>query len=527
MPYQSNGGRRNNVQLGVGRSIWAGNPQVAIPERVLDGIPGLFAWLALLLCIATAVVFPRLMLLIAALVGFYSAVRFCLAGIANVIGQRKISAWQKTDWHAKYRDHVRTNGGSLLAWDDVQHVVIIPNYKEPIDILRRTLDALASQYQAKQRMTIVLAMEASEPNSADKADCLIEEYAGRFAHLFATVHPRGLPGEMQCKSANQAWAARWIKRRLVDELYYSLDHILVTTMDADTLWHPQHFAALTYLFAVNPERHLHFWQAAIRYHGNIWEINPLMRLINAYASAFELAYLAAPWWMPLPMSSYSVSLRLLETSGGWDSDVIADEWHMFIKAFFARGGAIKLERVFLPFLAQATTGENLLDAMKNRYQQTLRHAWGSKEVGFMVAKMLEHPEIEFFPAFRLLFRISHDILLAGAGWVIITVGAQLPILFNPGLVSEMVGEGLSNPTWAILQISFALVSILGVVFWIQDVRVRPPRTTRQTFSERVLTVLSFPLLPILTLIFVAIPTLQAQTRLLAGIPLQFRVTKKA
>jgi hypothetical protein len=38
---------------------------------------------------------------------------------------------------------------------------------------------------------------------------------------------------------------------------------------------------------------------------------------------------------------------------------------------------------------------------------------------------------------------------------------------------------------------------------------------------------SFPLLTILTLFLVAFPTLQAQTRLMVGIPLQFRVTKKA
>jgi hypothetical protein len=67
---------------------------------------------------------------------------------------------------------------------------------------------------------------------------------------------------------------------------------------------------------------------------------------------------------------------------------------------------------------------------------------------------------------------------------------------------------------------------LGIVFWYQDVIVRPPRTVPQTWSERFFTLISFPLLPILTLIVVAFPTLQAQTRLLVGVPLQFRVSKK-
>jgi hypothetical protein len=523
MPYQSTGGRRNNVQIGVGRSIWAGAPPPPIPERILDGIPGCAAWLALLLSIASAIAFPRTLLFIAALLGLYSALRFLFAGIANVRGLREIQQWEQIDWYRRYCDE-RTPDS--LPWDVVHHIVIIPNYKEPLKILTRTLDVLAAQYQARGRLTIVLAMEAGEEGCAEKAELLRQQYQGRFANIFYTIHPRGLPGEMQCKSANQAWAARWVKRQLVDEMGYNIDHIVVTTMDADTRWHKNYFYALTYLFAINPKRYLRFWQGPIRYHVNIWEINPLMRLVNAYATAFELAYLAAPWWMPLPMSSYSLSLRLLDTSGYWDSDVIADEWHMYIKAYFARTGEVRMQPVFLPFLADATTGENFWDAMKNRYQQTLRHAWGSKEIGFAVARMLEHPEVEFLPAINLLVRIAHDILLAGAGWVIVTLGSQLPLLLHPPLLQQMFSEGLNNPTLVIIQVSLFVLSLLGVVFWYQDVIVRPPRPNPPTLIERILTLFSFPLLPILTLIFVALPTIQAQTRLLGGIPLQFRVTKK-
>jgi hypothetical protein len=523
VPYQSSGGRRNNVQLGVGQSIWAGTPPSAIPERVLDGIPGYLAWIALLGCIILSFVAPRTLLLIAALVGFYSAIRFLIAGIANVIGINEIRKWNATDWDMRYADH---DPNEALPWDVVRHIVIIPAYKESLAVLRCTLSNLANQHEARKRMTIVLAMEAAEDGCAEKAEQLQREYARQFEHLDYTVHPRGLPGEMQCKSANEAWAARWAKRKLVDELGYNIDHILVTTMDADTLWHPRHFHALTCLFAIHPQRHLRFWQSPIRYHGNIWQINPLLRLVNAYSGAFELAYLAARWWTPMPMSSYSLSLRLLDSAGYWDSDVIADEWHMFIKAYFARDGKVKLERMFLPFLAQAATGTTLWKAITARYSQTLRHAWGSKEVGYMIAKMLEHPEMQFMPAFRLLFRIAHDILLAGAGWVILTVGSQLPYLAHPPLLGQMVAEGFGNMTFAMLQVSFLLVSILGIIFWYQDVIARPPRPDKQTASEALLTLLSFPLLPVLTLFMVAIPTLQAQTRLMVGMPLQFRVTQK-
>ncbi|MFN8562769.1 MAG: glycosyltransferase family 2 protein [Anaerolineae bacterium] len=521
MPYQSSGGRRNNVQLGVGQSIWAGTPPTAIPERVLDGIPGCLTWMALLLTVVGAVAFPRSLLVIAIVVALYSAFRFLLAGVAAMLGLRTMRQWRKIDWYERY---VKTAPPDALAWDDVHHVIIIPNYKEPQQVLERTLENLASQYEARQRITIVLAMEAAEDGCIEKANCLHQQFAGKVRHFYHTVHPRGLPGEMQCKSANEAWAARWIKRRLVDELGYDMDHILVTTMDADTLWHPNFFYALTYLFAINPNRHLRFWQGQIRYHSNVWEVSPPMRLLNAYSTALELGYLGGRWWTVMPMSSYTLSLRLLDTSGYWDSDVIADEWHMYVKAFFARDGEVKVERVFMPFLAQATTGETTMDLIRNRYLQTLRHAWGVKEVGYTIAKMLEHPEIEFGRALRLLVREAHDNIQAGAGWVIMTIGSQLPILLHPQLLGEITQPG--NPLFLLLQGAAVLVVVMGILFWYIDVITRPPRTRRATLKERLLVFLSFPLLSVLSVIFLALPTIQAQTRLLIGAPLQFRVTKK-
>ena len=72
------------------------------PERVLDGIPGFIAWLALLLSIASAVAFPLTLMLTAAAVALYSALRFLFAGVANGLGNRKVKTWEAIDWYQKY-----------------------------------------------------------------------------------------------------------------------------------------------------------------------------------------------------------------------------------------------------------------------------------------------------------------------------------------------------------------------------------------------------------------------------------------
>ena len=92
MPYQSSGGRRNSVQLGVGPGTQPGAAPSPLPQRALDGIPGCVAWLALLVSLALAVVAPYSILVLASLLGIYSALRFLFAGIANFMGLRYKSA---------------------------------------------------------------------------------------------------------------------------------------------------------------------------------------------------------------------------------------------------------------------------------------------------------------------------------------------------------------------------------------------------------------------------------------------------
>ncbi len=482
-------------------------------------IPGLLAWGALALVVLGAYMAPMLAVLSAALLACYSAVRFVLAAVANARGLRLIRQWEAIDWGAEYE---RRRGPGSLALDAVHHVVIIPNYGEPPHVLRRTLDHLAQQARAAESMTVVLAMEAREGDGAAKGARLQSEYEGRFARVLVAVHPKALSGEAQCKSANQAWALRWTERVLTGDLGYQPDHLLVTSMDADTIWHRDTFAALTVLFATDSQRSTTFWQAPIRYHANVWATNPLLRIVHAYSSAWELAYLAAPWWRALPMSSYSMSLRLIAEAGYWDPDVIADEWHMFIKTFFQRAGDIRLQPVFLPFYASATGGETLWQAVKARYLQTLRHAWGAKEIGYALSEMARHPQTPARGGLGLVVRVAHDNLLSGVGWVIMVLGAQVPMLFHP----DVIQRNLASAPFILLQGSLAVITVLTVLIWALDLRLRPARPAPWTKRECLYELASVPLLTVMSMVCLALPVIHAQTRLMLGLPLRFRVTPK-
>lgn len=520
MPYRFNVNRRQNPQFGSGFEPFGTAKPITVSEKLLDAIPGGLAWASLVLVLWAAWKFPMAMLFGAALLSFYTTMRFCFAAIAVLLGLRQVRRWEQRDWEADYQQLAQA-ALAPLPIEDVYHLVIIPNYQEDMDTMRQSLNRLAQQYHAQEQLIIVLAMEAGEVGAADKGERLRQEFCHLFAQFYVAIHPKGLHKEMQCKSANEAWAAEMAKGRLIQD-GYPLGNVVVTTMDADTMWHPDYFRALGVLFATDDNRHLKFWQAPIRYHSNVWETNPFMRILHGYSTCWELAYLAAPWWPALPMSSYSFSFRLLDSVNYWDPDVIADEWHMYIKAFFRRDGEMSVVPIFLPFLGHATGGETVLDSFRQRYEQTLRHAWGAKEIGYTIAQSLQHPQIPLGKRMHLLFRVAHDNLLAGAGGIIITAGVQLPALFH----AKQVSEWQTSLPFLSLQLCFVLVFLLSCFFWYVDVKTRPPRPAPMGSTERVQSLLSLPLLPTVTLICVALPVLHSQTRLMLGMPIQFRVTRK-
>src|SRR5690606_5908121 len=122
---------------------------------------------------------------------------------------------------------------------------------------------------------------------------------------------------------------------------------------------------------------------------------------------------------------------------------------------------------------------------------------------------------------QLLTQLAHDQIMAGAGWVIMTLGAQLSFLLHPRLLV------FDSPQMITLSVAMGIVTLMGFAFWVMDWAARPPRTRPWTWKERLALLVSFPLLPVLTVIALALPVLEAQTRLLLDLPPTFgRITRK-
>jgi hypothetical protein len=364
-------------------------PAAALRRRrnVGDVLPGALSWGLILLMLVGMLAFPRAWLVIATVLFGLFLVRSLVYAVYAVLGQLQVRRWERLDWTLAAENPA---GPDRIAASDVYHVVIIPNFNEPEPILRRTLDALAKQHRAAERLIVVLGMEQREVGSREKGERIAGAYRGRFLATLVTVHPYGIAGEAAGKASNENWAAR-LAWREVARLGIDPDHATITSCDADSLLHPAYFSAVAKLFAENPRRHRTFWQAPILYYNNIWSVPTPIRVNTWLSHAMQIAELAMPFYHPLPISTYTLSLTLAEQCGWWDPTVISEDWHEYLSCMFATGERIGTESVFLPTTADATDGDGLAGAMSNRFVQVQRHAWGAEDVGYILSEIAEHP----------------------------------------------------------------------------------------------------------------------------------------
>ena len=71
---------------------------------------------------------------------------------------------------------------------EIYHAIMIPNYKEDMNVLKDTLSVLATHLRAKETYFVYLAMEKHEQGSDIKAQKIINEFKSKFRQIDYTCH---------------------------------------------------------------------------------------------------------------------------------------------------------------------------------------------------------------------------------------------------------------------------------------------------------------------------------------------------
>lgn len=483
-------------------------------QRFLEILPGFVSWSMILFPVWGSLLVPLAVAYYIIAFDVYWLYRSLSLACLALLSHFRIRASETYDWMGDV--------AGFADWKMVYHVVIIPNYKEPGKTLARTLRSLANQTLPSKQIIPVIAFEqrAGEELNQEREKLLREEFEGVFGKLMFTYHPSAIAGEVIGKSANSAWGASRVAIEIKKHKNWNSEMMTVSSADADVVFHPNHFAAVTYNFLDNPARYRRIWQGAIVFYNNIEKIAWPMRVFNRVASVVYMGLLMRPDRL-INFSTYTMSWHLLMEIGNWDTDVIPEDYRVFFKAYFATGGEVEVEPIFLTVMADAAESIGFWNTFVNTYEQVKRWAWGASDDAYIIKQYFLDKRAPFWDKTIRVFKVLEDHFLWPVNWFILTLGATLPPLLNENFSRTVIGKTLPQVSSAILTVS--MISLLAVIFI--DWRSKP-KVAGMPWWKKALSPFEFILLPVVGFFFTALPGLDAHTRLMMGRYIEYRITEK-
>src|SRR5688572_27169970 len=122
-------------------------------QRALEILPGFFSWSMILFPVWGSFLWPIGVAYYIIAFDVYWFYRSVSMAFLSLLSWYRIKASSTYDWMGDVK-------GFSDDWKKVYHVVVIPNYKEPTEILVRTLQSLQSQtFPAKQIIPVIACEE--------------------------------------------------------------------------------------------------------------------------------------------------------------------------------------------------------------------------------------------------------------------------------------------------------------------------------------------------------------------------------
>lgn len=487
-------------------------------ERSLEILPGALTWIALTSPIWLSFTFPfalAYLIMAADVYWLFNSIK-----IASLVltGYRRMKLAIAQDWLEKLKQDFSGE------WNQYHHLILLPTYKEGLEILKPAFDAIVNSDYPKEKIFLAVGFEARVNPKQLHAQTIkyLESLKNQLGGVFISFHPADLPGEIAGPATNRNWMARNAQKEF-EKLKINPEMVLNTTLDADFVIHPRFLAGALHKYLslpknIRPKRSL---TGVFLYHNNYWQAPTPMRLIAAGTAFWQLAEMVGSDKY-IHFSSFSTNFKSLLDVGLWIPNKVNDDSGLYWKAYFHFKGDYKIIPHYLPISADTVTDVTLLKTFQNQYLQLKRWAYGVEHIPFIFKQYFKIKDMDFWDKTDKLTFILWSYMRWGSLALFITfAGLFIPVI-NPNYAQSVVA--VNQPLISSWILTAAFIGLFTTIY-VHEKTV-PPRPKKWSMLTRVWSYVQWLLIPIILVSITTIPAIDAQTSLMLGRYLEFRTTNK-
>lgn len=482
--------------------------------RFLEILPGFVSWLSLIAMVIASIYAP-----------FFAAYFIIAFSVYWVLKTAFLSYHLRYNWR-RLKHHMKVDWKKMIErfeYGHIYHLVILPYYKEPEEVIDASLASLAKSNYDKKSMIIVLAHEERAGEEARiHGERMKEKWGDTFAAFHISAHPADIPGEMAGKGSNAAWAAEEARTHILDPHGIRYNHTLVSIFDIDTVVYPDYFNCLVWHFMTAPRPLKSSFQPVPVFNNNIWDAPALARVVAMSSTFWEMVQQERPERMAT-FSSHSVSFQALYEVGYWQTNMVSEDSRIYWNLLMANEGEYDVVPLSYPVSMDANTAPTFFGTIRNIYRQHRRWTYGVENLVYIIYHFTKNKTISRGKRLKIALQqaegywsmVTNPIMLIILGWAPIFFGGRvfhetvlsynLPIVVRNLLILAMFGLVISS------MISLTMI---------------PDRPKGKSRLLYIVMALQWVLVPFTMVIFSALPGLDAQTRLMLGKYMGFWVTPK-
>lgn len=410
-----------------------------------------------------------------------------------------------------------------FEYGHLYHMVVLPFYNEPIEVLDATLQSLAEVRYDKKSIIVVLATEERAGEGAQiMANKMYQKWGDTFGSFLITQHPEDVAGEVAGKGSNATYAIEQARLKILDTHGIRYNHTLVSIFDIDTVLYPDYFNCLVWHFMTCDNPLKSSFQPVPIFNNNIWDAPALARVVAMSSTFWEMIQQERPERLAT-FSSHSVSFQALYEVGYWQSNMVSEDSRIYWNLMIANNGVYDVVPLSYPVSMDANVAPTFFGTIRNIYRQHRRWTYGVENFAYIIYHFTKNKTIPLRKRIIVGLQqaegywslVTNPIMLFILGWAPIFLGTQefhqtvlsynLPIMVRDLLILAMFGLVVSSA------ISLTML---------------PKRPQQKSRLLYVVLAVQWILVPLTMIVFSALPGLDAQTRLMFGKYMGFWVTPK-